>query len=89
MVASHTHSRRFAIGAWLVGVACCRLADLRLAMLPATMKALVKERTGPSYEYKDVPLPVPHEDELLVKVRKVALCGSDISLYQWNNGVLL
>lgn len=50
------------------------------------MKALVKERTGPSYEYKDVPLPVPQGDELLVKVRKVALCGSDISLYQWNNG---
>ena len=53
------------------------------------MKALVKERAGLSYEYKDVPLPVPHGDELLVKVRKVALCGSDISLYQWNNGVLL
>ena len=74
----------FAIEAWFVGVCVC--ANLRPAMLPATMKALVKERTGPSYEYKDVPLPVPQGDELLVKVRKVALCGSDISLYQWNNG---
>ena len=50
------------------------------------MKALVKESAGPSYVYKDVPVPTPRGDELLVKVGKVALCGSDIALYQWNNG---
>jgi 2-desacetyl-2-hydroxyethyl bacteriochlorophyllide A dehydrogenase len=49
------------------------------------MKALVKESAGTSYEYKDVPVPVPRGDELLVRVGKVALCGSDIALYQWNN----
>ena len=57
-----------------------------MAALPATMKALVKESAGPSYEYKDVPVPVPRGDELLVRVGKVALCGSDIALHQWNNG---
>ena len=57
-----------------------------MAGLPATMKALVKEKAGPSYEYKDVPVPVPRGDELLVRVGKVALCGSDIALHQWNNG---
>ena len=56
-------------------------------MLPATMKALVKERAGPSFVYKEVPLPTPHGDDLLVKVGKVALCGSDINLYEWNNGM--
>ncbi len=50
------------------------------------MKALVKSEEGVSYEYKEVPVPAPVGDELLVKVRKVALCGSDISLYQWNTG---
>jgi len=55
-------------------------------MLPATMKALVKERAGPSFVYKEVPVPLPQGDELLVKVGKVALCGSDINLYEWNNG---
>lgn len=50
------------------------------------MKALVKEREGVSYEFKDVAVPVPGRDELLVKVEKVALCGSDIALYQWNKG---
>ena len=58
-------------------------------MLPATMKALVKEDGGQSYVYKEVPLPSPVGDELLVKVGKVALCGSDISLYQWNNGKIV
>jgi len=54
-------------------------------MLPATMKALVKEHAGPSFVYKEVPVPIPQGDELLVKVGKVALCGSDINLYEWNN----
>ena len=57
-------------------------------MLPASMKALVKEGPGASYEYREVPVPAPQGDELLVKVRKVALCGSDIRLYQWNKGMV-
>ncbi|XP_065912484.1 L-threonine 3-dehydrogenase-like [Dysidea avara] len=54
-------------------------------MLPSTMKALVKEQEGPSYQYKDVPVPSPGDGDLLVKVRKVALCGSDINVYKWND----
>ena len=50
------------------------------------MKALVKEGPGASYVYRDVPVPAPVGDELLVKVGKVALCGSDIALYQWGEG---
>lgn len=53
---------------------------------PATMKALVKSQPGVSYTYEDVPVPSPVGDELLVKVGKVALCGSDIALYQWSEG---
>lgn len=56
-------------------------------MLPATMKALMKSKPGVSYSYEDVPVPSPQEGELLVKVGKVALCGSDIALYQWNEGL--
>ena len=53
------------------------------------MKALVKESEGVSYAYKDVPVPAPQGDELLIKVNKVSLCGSDIMLYQWGEGRLL
>lgn len=54
--------------------------------LPATMKALVKSKPGVSYEFKDVPVPSPGKDELLVRVRKIALCGTDIAKYKWNDG---
>jgi len=47
---------------------------------------LVKADPVPSYKYVEVSLPALRDDELLVKVRKVALCGTDISLYQWNKG---
>ena len=50
------------------------------------MKALVKAKPGKSYEYKDVPVPQPGQGELLIKVNKVAICGSDITLYQWGEG---
>lgn len=53
------------------------------------MKALIKEEETTSYCYKELPVPSPEEGDLLVKVKKVALCGSDISLYQWNEGTVI
>lgn len=54
-----------------------------MATIPKSMKALVKETPSESYEYKVVPVPQPNLGELLVKVNKVAICGSDITLYKW------
>lgn len=51
--------------------------------IPKFMKALVKDSPTESYVYKDVPVPQPGQGELLVKVKKVAICGSDITLYKW------
>ena len=48
------------------------------------MKALVKEEPVASYELKEIPIPEIESDEVLFKVEKVAICGSDIALYQWN-----
>lgn len=56
-------------------------------MFPLRTQRLVKEEAGLSYKYREVDLAAPQGDELLVKVEKVALCGTDISLYQWNNGI--
>ena len=56
--------------------------------LPNSTKRLVKDRPGPSFEHREVALSPPQGDELLVRVSKVALCGTDISLYLWNNGEL-
>lgn len=48
------------------------------------MKALVKTKEGSSFEYKEVPVPEPKGDEVLIKVDAISICGSDISLYTWN-----
>ena len=72
------------ISLW-VGLSCHTI--LTMADFPKCMKALVKEKPGQSYEYKDVPVPHPNEGELLVKVHKVALCGTDIQKYKWNEGL--
>jgi L-iditol 2-dehydrogenase len=47
-----------------------------MAEIPATMKALVL--TGPGqFEMREVPVPRPKGDEVLCRVRAVAICGTD------------
>ena len=50
------------------------------------MKAIIRDRYGPPeiLQLRDVPTPVPKDDEVLVKVDAISVCGSDISLYTWN-----
>jgi 2-desacetyl-2-hydroxyethyl bacteriochlorophyllide A dehydrogenase len=48
------------------------------------MKALIKRDAQSSYELVDLPIPKPKEDEILIKVEKVSICGSDIPLYKWD-----
>lgn len=55
------------------------------AVIPKTMKALVKTNEGSSFDYKDVPVPEPKDDEVLVKVDAISVCGSDINMYTWND----
>ena len=50
----------------------------------STMRALVKEKSIEGYELKEIPVPTIEADEILFKVERVAICGSDIALYLWN-----
>ena len=61
----------------------------KMATIPKQMKALVKDKPEASYQYRDVPVPQPGDGELLVRVAKVALCGTDVQKYKWNEGTLL
>ena len=67
-------------------IATVATIDIMATPLPQTTLRLVKEKAESSYKLKEVALPALQGDELLVKVGKVALCGTDISLYQWNAG---
>jgi threonine 3-dehydrogenase len=49
------------------------------------MKAAYKANRNKGIVIKDVPKPKINDNELLVKVKKAAVCGTDIHLYEWNN----
>jgi len=46
------------------------------------MKAVVKEKKGyDCIRYKEVPIPVINDDEVLIKVKAAGICGSDIHIF--------
>ena len=49
-----------------------------------SMKALVKAKAEPGLWLEQVPLPKVGHNDLLVQVRKTAICGTDIHIYNWD-----
>ena len=49
------------------------------------MKALVKERAGPGFTLKDVPEPAMRDDEVLIRVRRAGVCGTDVHIHEWDD----
>ena len=49
------------------------------------MKALVKESPGPGFVLKDVPVPTIRDDEVLIRVRRAGVCGTDVHIYEWDD----
>lgn len=48
------------------------------------MKALVKAKAEPGIWMMDVPMPVVGHNDVLIKVKKTAICGTDIHIYNWD-----
>jgi threonine 3-dehydrogenase len=48
------------------------------------MKAIVKTAEGPGVLLQQVPVPEPAPDEVLVRVKACAVCGTDLHIAQWN-----
>lgn len=48
------------------------------------MKALVKSKAEPGLWMEYVPVPEPGPDEVLIKVRKSAICGTDVHIWKWD-----
>jgi len=62
-------------------------APTAAAALPKTMTAVVKTKAAPgpsATEIRSVPVPVPGQAEVLVRVLATAVCGSDKHIYQWD-----
>lgn len=52
-------------------------------MSAKTMLAVLKETPAPGIIIKEVPVPEPKEEEVLVKVKYASICGTDIGIYNW------
>ncbi|HXI19271.1 MAG TPA: L-threonine 3-dehydrogenase [Chloroflexota bacterium] len=52
--------------------------------LPRTMRALVKAAAAPGLELRQVPAPEIGPRDVLIKVRKAAICGTDVHIYEWD-----
>ena len=48
------------------------------------MKALVKRSAEPGIWMEDVPMPTVSTNEVLVKVDKTAICGTDLHIFNWD-----
>jgi len=49
-----------------------------------TMKALVKAKPEQGLWLQDIPIPDIGYDEVLVKISKTAICGTDVHIYNWD-----
>ena len=48
------------------------------------MKALMKMRPGPALELVEAPLPRMGGNDLMIKVTKAAICGTDLHIWNWD-----
>jgi threonine 3-dehydrogenase len=48
------------------------------------MKALVKSKATPGLWMEDVPLPQVKDDDVLIKIKKTSICGTDVHIYKWD-----
>lgn len=52
--------------------------------MPQYMDALVKPVAGPGLELRKVPVPEPDPGQVLIKIHKTAICGTDVHIYNWD-----
>ncbi len=49
------------------------------------MQALVKKEETPGLWLEEVPKPVPGPRDVLIKVERTGICGTDLHIYKWDN----
>lgn len=49
------------------------------------MKALVKKEAAPGLWLEDVPEPVVGINDVLIKIKRTAICGTDLHIYNWDD----
>lgn len=49
------------------------------------MKALLKAHAEPGLWLEDAPVPIPGLHEVLIRIHKTAICGTDVHIYNWDD----
>ncbi len=52
--------------------------------MTSTMRALVKPTAAPGLELREVAIPSPGPNEVLIRLDKTSICGTDLHIYQWD-----
>lgn len=47
------------------------------------MKAIVKFESKPGLRMQDVPVPEISDNDVLIKIHKTSICGTDVNIYKW------
>lgn len=50
-----------------------------------TMKALVKSKKEEGLWLEEIPVPKPAADEVLIKILRTSICGTDVHIYNWDS----
>jgi threonine 3-dehydrogenase len=48
------------------------------------MQALVKRKAEPGLWLEEVPVPEPGDDDVLIRIKKTSICGTDVHIYNWD-----
>jgi threonine 3-dehydrogenase len=49
------------------------------------LKALVKTTAGVGFTLQEMPEPRIRDNEVLVRVRRAGVCGTDVHIYEWDD----
>jgi threonine 3-dehydrogenase len=52
--------------------------------MSSTMKALVKREPGPGLALEDVPVPQIGINDVLIRILRTGICGTDVHIYNWD-----
>jgi threonine 3-dehydrogenase len=51
------------------------------------MYAVVKKKPGKGLSLEEKPVPVPGDDDVLLKVRAASICGTDVHIFDWHQSI--
>jgi len=58
--------------------------SISLDAVSKTMPALVKRERAPGLDLEEVPVPEIGPNDVLIRVQKGSICGTDVHIYNWD-----